>query len=58
MGWYRLEEIFEAVVCLYDTLFGVIVKHRAEWVIFCEMCLSEMSVWMHSDPGRAYSVMR
>ena len=39
-------------------LFGVIIKHRADWVIFCEICLSEMSVWMHSDPGRACSAMR
>ena len=50
--------MFEVVVCLYNTLFCVIIKHRAKWVILCEMCLSEMSVWMHIDPGRTCSVMR
>ena len=50
--------MFQVVVRLDDLLFRVVIKHGAERVILCEMCVSEVSVWMHSDPGQAYSVMR
>ena len=58
MGGNGLKNIFESVVRLYNTVIDVIVKHRAKWVIFCKMCLSEMSVRMYRNPGRACSVMR
>ena len=50
--------MFQVVVRLDDLLFRVLIKHGAERVIFGEMCFSEVSVWMHSYPGRACSVMR
>ena len=49
--------MFQVVVRLDDLLFRVLIKHGAERVILCEMCFSEVSVWMHSYPGRACSVM-
>ena len=55
---YWLKETPEISMCLYNNMFGVLVKHRVKRVVFLEVCYSEVPLWMHREINWTGRIMR